>query len=99
MRGGGPASGEALEAVDPTRLRLIVGNLLDNAIRHGPEGGAVTVGMWIDDGALVLEVPTKARGSHPRSCHTRSPRRTRGPTLVRNRPESGAEVVVTLPLS
>jgi signal transduction histidine kinase len=43
-------------SLDPARFSQIVGNLLDNAIRHSPGGAAVTAGAWIDDGALVLEV-------------------------------------------
>jgi len=49
-------------SLDPERFRQIVGNLLDNAIRHSPEGAAVTVGAHVDDGALVLEVSDEGEG-------------------------------------
>ena len=49
-------------SLDPRRFRQIVGNLLDNAIRHSPEGGAVTVAVRADGGTLVLEVTDEGRG-------------------------------------
>lgn len=49
-------------ALDPGRFRQIVGNLLDNAIRHSPEGGAVTVDVRADDGLLVLDVTDQGEG-------------------------------------
>ena len=52
----GPAS------LDPERFRQIVGNLLDNAIRHSPPGAPVTVGVRIDDGAIALEVSDEGEG-------------------------------------
>ena len=48
--------------LDPDRVRQIVGNLLDNAIRHSPEGTQVTVDACIDDGALVLGVSDEGEG-------------------------------------
>lgn len=37
------ADGEAELTADPVRLRQAVGNLVDNAVRHTPHGGSVTV--------------------------------------------------------
>lgn len=48
--------------IDPARLRQIVGNLLDNAIRHSPEGGAVSVGMRTVEASLVLTVSDEGEG-------------------------------------
>ena len=41
---------------DPESLSRAVGNLLDNAVRYTPTGGAVTLQVWCEDGTGVLEV-------------------------------------------
>jgi two-component system OmpR family sensor kinase len=48
--------------VDPTRFRQAVGNLLDNAVRHSPRGGTITVGVTARDGSLLLEVADAGEG-------------------------------------
>jgi signal transduction histidine kinase len=42
---------------DPSRLRQLVSILVDNAVRHAPEGGTVRVGVRADgpDATLVVE--------------------------------------------
>jgi signal transduction histidine kinase len=47
---------------DRERLHQVVFNLLDNAARHGPAGGEVTVRAWIGDGHLVIEVLDQGPG-------------------------------------
>lgn len=47
---------------DPEGLRILVGNLLDNAIRHTPSGGRVDVGVTCSDGIAVLEVKDTGAG-------------------------------------
>jgi heavy metal sensor kinase len=113
-------------ALDPSRFRQIVGNLLDNAIRHSPEGATVTAGVRIDDGALVLEVSDEGEGfpaaflpqafepfARAEASRSRGAGGTGlglaivqtlaeahgGTALARNRPEGGAQIAVTLPLS
>ena len=39
---------------DPVRLREILGNLVDNAIRHTPPGGTVTIGVVADPRSQVI---------------------------------------------
>jgi two-component system OmpR family sensor kinase len=48
--------------VDPARFHQTLGNLLDNAIRHSPDGATVKVGAHIEDGALVLDVADEGDG-------------------------------------
>ncbi|MCI0489027.1 MAG: ATP-binding protein [Blastocatellia bacterium] len=49
-------AGEAEVEGDRARLKQVVVNLLDNAIKYTPEGGAVQVRVSTGDGRAVLEV-------------------------------------------
>jgi heavy metal sensor kinase len=49
-------------SVDPLRVRQVIGNLLDNALRHTPPGGRVTVEAAREDGFLSLEVRDTGEG-------------------------------------
>ena len=48
--------------VDPGRLRQIVANLVENAIRHAPPGGTVRVSAGIPDDELVVVVEDDGPG-------------------------------------
>ncbi|RKT15941.1 signal transduction histidine kinase [Streptomyces sp. 1114.5] len=52
---------------DPERLHQVVANLVDNACKHSPPGGTVTVRARPDceDGALLLEVEDEGPGIPP----------------------------------
>jgi signal transduction histidine kinase len=41
---------------DRAQLRRMFSNLLDNALRHGPEGGTVRVSLSVEDGAARVRV-------------------------------------------
>ena len=58
------ASGtEALAAdVDPVRVREVVANLVNNALRYTPRGGRVTVDVARDDGAVAIAVRDTGTG-------------------------------------
>jgi signal transduction histidine kinase len=44
------------------RLQQVVGNLVDNAVRHTPEGRTVTVALSEEDGQAVLRVLDEGPG-------------------------------------
>jgi signal transduction histidine kinase len=48
--------------VDPLRLRQLVDNLLDNALRHTPRGGTVRVAATIDDDTVRITVTDTGPG-------------------------------------
>jgi signal transduction histidine kinase len=55
------AAGLVVEA-DPERLHQVLANLLDNALRHAPEGTAVQVVAGRRDGRVRLEVRDEGPG-------------------------------------
>jgi signal transduction histidine kinase len=50
------ASGELWVDVDRTRMRQVIANLLDNAVKYTPAGGRVEVGTSARDGEVLLSV-------------------------------------------
>ena len=50
---------------DPTRLEQMLGNLLANALKYTPSGGAITVRVGAEDGRAVLEVEDSGAGIPP----------------------------------
>jgi len=52
--------------VDSVRTLQMLGNLLDNALRHTPQGGRITLGIrGPEDGMLVVEVADTGEGIPP----------------------------------
>lgn len=47
---------------DPDRLHQVISNLVENAIRHSPDGGRVSVSVHHRDGALTIEVDDQGPG-------------------------------------
>jgi two-component system sensor histidine kinase BaeS len=47
---------------DLQRLEQILGNLVDNALRHTPEGGTVRLGAGVDSGAVAINVEDSGPG-------------------------------------
>ncbi|OCB44681.1 hypothetical protein A5677_05880 [Mycobacterium malmoense] len=54
--------GVAVASADPTRIAQILSNLLDNARRHTPAGGAITVDVGMRDGAAEVTVTDSGPG-------------------------------------
>ena len=54
--------GDGLFEADLRMLSLALGNLVDNAIKHGKEGGRITVSGKIEEGTCVLEVADDGPG-------------------------------------
>jgi heavy metal sensor kinase len=52
----------AITSGSPDRLGLVISNLLENAIHHGREGGAVVVTTRQDEDAVVLQVSDDGPG-------------------------------------
>lgn len=48
--------------VDAQRMGQVLGNLLDNAVRHTPTGGSVTLRAYVDASDVVLEVQDTGSG-------------------------------------
>jgi two-component system OmpR family sensor kinase len=49
----------------PAELRSIFGNLIDNALRHSPEGSVVDVRLHVVDGQPVVDVVDNGPGIPP----------------------------------
>ncbi len=50
---------------DRERIRVIVGNLIDNAIKYSPNGGPVTINLLGDERELIVSVSDKGIGIPP----------------------------------
>jgi heavy metal sensor kinase len=58
-----PPSCEA--SVDPTRMRQAFGNLLDNALKYTPDGGAVTITASQENGRAIVHFRDTGMGIPP----------------------------------
>lgn len=55
----------AMVQVDSMRMRQAIGNFVDNALRHTPTGGAVTVSARSQNGSVVITVVDTGEGIDP----------------------------------
>jgi PAS domain S-box-containing protein len=51
--------------VDPVRMRQVVANLVDNAVKHTPSGGVISVKVYTEGEDAVLRVDDTGRGIAP----------------------------------
>ena len=56
------STGETAVLGDEERLAQLLDNLVSNAVKFTPGGGSVTVRLWAEDGAVVLEVTDSGIG-------------------------------------
>lgn len=59
------ADSDTVATVDPLRVRQAVGNLVDNALRHTPAGGQVSVSATRSDAAIDVAVTDTGPGFDP----------------------------------
>ena len=53
-------------ACDPMLLEILIGNLLDNAVKYSPDGASITLRSWTEQsGELTLEVRDQGVGISP----------------------------------
>lgn len=71
---------DLMAVADPARLRQVVVNLVDNAIRHSPAGGRVTVLAAREATGLRVEVTDQGPGIAPAERERAFQRFTRGAT-------------------
>jgi two-component system sensor histidine kinase BaeS len=63
--------GEPVSAdVDPGRVRQVLENLMVNAIRHSPDGGAITMALETRDGEAMISVSDTGPGIRPEELDT-----------------------------
>jgi signal transduction histidine kinase len=67
---------------EPDALRRVVENLIENALVHGPAGGAVTVALTVADGRARLSVRDDGSGPDPAHRDRLFERFWRGPDAV-----------------
>jgi PAS domain S-box-containing protein len=69
---------------DPDRLRQVLGNLIDNAIKYSPEGGEVRVQLQPNGGSMRFAVHDEGIGFEPSAAEAIFERfRRLGPNLTR----------------
>ena len=71
---------DLVAVADPSRLRQVVVNLVDNAVRHSPAGGRVTVQAGAAPSGLRLEVGDEGPGIPPSERERVFQRFSRGDT-------------------
>ncbi|OBI79751.1 cell wall metabolism sensor histidine kinase WalK [Mycobacterium sp. E740] len=59
------SEGQALVMGDSQRLEQVIGNLLDNALRHTPSGGSVDVSTAVDSDSVEVSVVDTGEGITP----------------------------------
>ena len=73
---------EGSDRLDPIRVRQVLDNLLDNAIRHTPAGGTVRVLASRDDGTIAIRVEDEGTGFPPELLGRAFEPFARGPTAT-----------------
>ena len=56
------AEGAAVGSYDPVRVRQLINNLLENAVKYSPDGGDVRVRIWLEQGFAHVTVTDQGIG-------------------------------------
>jgi PAS domain S-box-containing protein len=48
--------------LDFERIRMVLANLLSNAIKYSPQGGAIRIGGWVEEGRVIVYVSDEGIG-------------------------------------
>lgn len=88
-------SHSATVALDRTRFLQVLTNLLDNARRHTPEGGSVTIDTQVSEGRLTIAITDTGEGIPGSQLPHLFERFYRGDT-ARNREEQGSGIGLTI---
>ena len=89
------AASDTVLSVDPERIEQVLGNLLDNALRHTPTGGTVTVTCTASDRWVELIVEDTGEGIEPEHLTQVFDRFYRADTS-RNRLHGGSGIGLTI---
>jgi two-component system NtrC family sensor kinase len=91
-----PAFSEDLGNVfgDPIRLRQMITNLLDNAIKYTPPGGEVTFSAHAEDNQVILEVSDTGPGIQPDDLPHLFERFFRGSDVPADMPGTGLGLAI-----
>jgi signal transduction histidine kinase len=89
-----PASGCGVVA-DPARLAQVVANLLVNAAKYTPAGGAIHIAAAVEDGEVALRVTDTGRGLSPELLPRVFDSFVQGPRAI-DRQEGGLGLGLTL---
>lgn len=81
---------------DPARLAQILGNLLDNAVRHTPPGGGVTITAFADREGAAIAVSDTGEGFAPEDLPHVFDRLYRGDRARRHRDGDGSGLGLTI---
>ena len=65
MFGGAIPAGLPSLELDPVRMKQVVSNLVENAIRAMPHGGSITLAARVDGDSVVIEVTDDGPGIAP----------------------------------
>lgn len=89
------ASSDTVLSADPDRIEQVLGNLLDNALRHTPTGGVVTVTSRASERGVELIVEDSGEGIEPENLTQVFDRFYRADTS-RNHHDGGSGIGLTI---
>lgn len=80
--------------VDQRRIEQVMGNLLDNALRHTPDGGIITIRLEVQAGNVNIEILNSGSGFTPEALQRGFERFYTTPAQERRRSGSGLGLAI-----